>query len=138
MPAFPAHAHGLALGLAMQHGFPPATPDRDPAGASLAAIGQALTGPGSFICVQCHPVGSHAALAGPDTETIPLERITDRLRKDFYDRFLLDPQAILPGTMMPRYTTDSGGSVLQEPFDGDAARQFDAIWHYLRSVESSR
>ncbi len=138
MPAFPAYARGLALGLAIEHGFPPATPARAPADASLSALGRALTRPGAFTCVQCHPTGPEGALAGPDTETIPLERITDRLRKDFYDRFLLDPQAILPGTMMPRYTTDSGGSVLKEPFDGDAARQFDAIWHYLRSVESTR
>jgi hypothetical protein len=34
---------------------------------------------------------------------------------------------------MPKYTTD-GKSPLTQHFDGDARKQFDALWEYLHTL----
>ena len=138
MPAFPAHARVIAAGLALEHGLEAVTPERGPVDAGLAEIGRALCQPGAFVCVQCHPAPGGRALAGPDTETIALERIAERLAEPFYFRFLENPDAYLPGTFMPRYSDDAGRSVIRGVLEGDAHRQFEALWHYLRSIESTR
>jgi len=61
MPAFTARAHGLAIGLAEEHGYPPRSaeyPKPDPA---MAEVGQKLVGKTpnqAFACVQCHAVAN--------------------------------------------------------------------------------
>jgi hypothetical protein len=36
--------------------------------------------------------------------------------------------------MMPRFIGDDGTTPIKSVLDGDPARQFDAIWHYLDSL----
>ena len=35
---------------------------------------------------------------------------------------------------MPRFADDDGKTPLTDLFDGQAAAQFEAIWHYLHSL----
>ena len=54
----------------------------------------------------------------------------DRIREDYYHRWMDNPQAVIPGTKMPRYA-DGNKSQRTDVLDGDAKKQFDAILHYL-------
>ncbi len=133
MPAFPGYARGVARGLAQGHGYSPDSlssgPSWDPA---AAAVGKLLIEPGALGCVQCHPVGSRPALAGPDTETIEFHLISRRLRYPFYQRLLLDPQRVVPGTMMPRFIDRDGTTGLRGFYQGSGRKQADALWLFSR------
>lgn len=135
MPAYAVWARDLALGFAMSEGYETTGAVLGPPDTDLAAIGRALTQKGALGCVDCHEVGDQAALAGQDTATINFAHIPERLRKSYYDRYLFDPVRLLPGTMMPRFVDDQGRTGITTHYEGDAARQFEAIWHYMRTVQ---
>jgi hypothetical protein len=44
-----------------------------------------------------------------------------------------DPPRAWPGTIMPKYASD-GKTPLTQHYEGDATKQFDAIFEYLRSL----
>ena len=137
MPAFPAYANGIALGLALDHGMNTNSPALEPVNAELANAGKALIQKGALGCVDCHAVGSQPALAGTDTATINFAHIPDRLLKSYYDRYVLDPQRLLPGTMMPKFVSDEGLTGITAHFGGDGRTQFEAIWNYMRTLQAA-
>ena len=55
-----------------------------------------------------------------------------RLQKSYYHRWVRNPQRIDPATKMPVYFDAEGKSPLTDYYDGDADRQIDAIWQYIR------
>jgi hypothetical protein len=131
MPAFATRGALLAEGMAMQHGYPPATPPEPPIEHEAAGIGRKLTGSdGGFSCIACHGVGDFEATAVFEAPGINLALSGDRLRRDFFHLWLTNPLRIEPMTKMPVYF-DQGGSPLPE-YDGDAARQIRAMWEYVR------
>ena len=134
MPAFAAYAAGLARGFALEHGVDANSLPERGLDAGLAAAGRALIQKGAFGCVDCHAVAEQPALAGADTATINFVHVKDRLRRDYFDRYVLDPQRWLPGTMMPRFVNDEGLTGITSHFAGDGRRQFGAIWEYLRAI----
>lgn len=134
MPAFPAHAKLLAEGLAAHYGIGTDPKAGAPVNVELASVGKALVQKGALACVDCHAVGKQSALAGNDTVTINFTHIPDRLRREYFDRYVIDPQRWLPGTMMPKFVNDDGRTGVTNHFGGDASRQFDAIWNYMRTV----
>lgn len=139
MPAFRAVSAGMAEGLARQHGYGELPADRSEPDAALAGIGRRLIGvEGGFSCVSCHGVGDRPALAGPDTETVNFSVVTDRLRPEFYWRYVRDPSRWVPDTMMPRFIGDDGTTAIHGILGGDARRQFEAIWEHLRVLGRER
>jgi hypothetical protein len=68
-----------------------------------------------------------------DTEAagINLAHVTERLLYSYYERWMSHPLRIDPETKMPAYF-EQGRSLLVEYYDGDAERQFRAMWEYLR------
>jgi hypothetical protein len=56
--------------------------------------------------------------------------MTSRLRRDWFHRYLLDPQKYRPGTRMPA-AWPGGNSIIPHVLDGNASRQIEAIWKYL-------
>ena len=56
--------------------------------------------------------------------------MTRRLRRDWFHRYLLDPQKYRPGTRMPA-AWPNGRSVVPEILNGNAGVQIEAIWQYL-------
>ena len=136
MPAFPAYAKGLAAGFAEQHGFGPRSPAPERPDPELARIGSALIRKGALACVDCHAVGDESALAGKDTVTINFATIPARLTRHYYDRYLQDPPHVLPGTMMPQFSDEKGRTGVTAYFEGDAGRQFEAIRHFMMTLET--
>ncbi|MBM3883092.1 MAG: c-type cytochrome [Verrucomicrobia bacterium] len=135
MPAFPAYASGLAVGLAHEHGYRAESAATTVADPELAAIGRRLTEVGEgFSCVACHDVGAQKALAGKDTATVNFACVTERLRPSYYWRYVQDPPHLLPSTMMPKFIADDGTTPIKSVYDGDPQRQFNAIWHYLLTL----
>lgn len=134
MPRFGAYGHVIAAGLAHQHGVNPETNTPEP-GVELAAAGRKLVGrAGGFNCIQCHGVGDQKPTAAFDALGVNLEQIPARIRRPFYDRWMLDPPRIDPSTKMIKLATD-GRTSIADVLDGDAAKQFDAIWQYLHTLK---
>ena len=134
MPGFGAPGVGIANGLAFQHGLPLA--DFSPADKPLGEHGQKLLGAdGGFNCIQCHGVKDTAATAVFEAPGINLAYTTERLRKGFFQRWLLAPLRIDADTKMPKFSDDGVNTQLTDVLDGKAAQQFDAIWQYLQTVK---
>ena len=118
-----------------EHGFTlTAAKDAKPA-AEIIKAGETLIGEnGGFNCTTCHTLGDRAATAVFEAPGTNLAYARERMRKGYYDRWLLHPLRIDPESKMPRFSDDDGKTPLSDFFDGKAAAQFDAIWHYLGTV----
>jgi cytochrome c553 len=107
------------------------TPDDDlhkvPLTAAKIEAGRKLVGKTAFGCVSCHDLAGvpNTGTRGPD-----LAGMNQRVRYDWYLRWLEQPQRIQPGTRMPSVFAD-GKSLLPSVLDGDAAGQAEAMWGYL-------
>ena len=83
---------------------------------------------GGLACVKCHYFGKYKATG---IQALDLTTMTQRLRKDWFQRYLINPQNFRPGTRMP--TGFPGGvSVLRDMLDGEPNTQVAAIWEYLK------
>jgi mono/diheme cytochrome c family protein len=132
MPAFPARAKLIAEGLAAEHGYSPTTPGYPKPDEQMAAAGQKLIGAaGGFSCVQCHAVGAAPPLAPFEAPAANMKYISERLRKDYYDRWMLNPIKVDPGTKMPAFADAEGKSAIRDVYEGDAVKQFEAVWQFL-------
>jgi mono/diheme cytochrome c family protein len=137
MPAFPAQAERIATGVAEEHGCAPTLAPEPTPDEKLAEIGRVLCGKApnqGFSCVQCHAAADQPPFAPFEAPSINLKYIADRLRHDYYARWMRDPQRIDPVTKMPKFEDDEGHTGLAA-FDHDAAQQFEAVWQYLLEGE---
>ncbi len=127
MPAF-----GDSVGERLAHAFETvdltSRNDKSPE-YSEAAIeaGHLLVGTSGFACIACHDVAGKPSLGIPMTD---LANTTERLRHDWFRRWLEDPVGMRPGTRMAAFFSE-GKSVRTDVMDGDANQQIDAIWTYL-------
>jgi mono/diheme cytochrome c family protein len=138
MPGFATCAAGIADGLALEHGFFLKQEPESPPDMKKAADGEKLLGEnGGFNCTGCHGVGANKATAVFEAPGINLAYANERLRKEFYHRWLLAPLRVEPETKMPRFADESGKTPLTEFYDGNAREQFEAIWQFLRTQKSS-
>jgi len=136
MPGFPGRAKGLAEGFSLEHGWPLATADEPAADPESVRIGKRLIGRvNGFSCNQCHAIGSSAALVPFDSPAPNFSHTHDRMRKDFYHRWVRSPLKYQPGTRMPQYSDADGKTAYKDVLEGDATKQFEAIWQYLRAGE---
>lgn len=137
MPGFGAPGMGIANGLAFQHGFPLDGSDTTPLDPEKVKNGEKLTGQnGGFNCTTCHGVKDKAATAVFEAPGINLGYASDRLRAGFFHRWLTAPLRIDPTTKMPKYSDDGKTTALTDVYEGKAPEQFDAIWQYLRSLNT--
>lgn len=93
-------------------------------------LGRQLVGGGAqggFKCIQCHDFGPHKGYGarGPD-----LTRAQERIRRDWFVRWMHDPQRIAPGTRMPQFFA-GGVSPIQSVAGGNPDAQIALIWNYL-------
>src|SRR6185295_20077762 len=92
-----------------------------------AKFGRNLVGTGGFACISCHTFGPHKSLGIP---ALDLTLTTRRLKKDWFHRYLLDPQSLRPGTRMPSFWPE-GVAVNKDVLKGDTEAQIRALWLYL-------
>jgi mono/diheme cytochrome c family protein len=89
--------------------------------------GKKLIGKSGFGCISCHDLANvpNSGTRGPD-----LARTTERVRYDWYLRWLEQPQRMQPGTRMPSVFA-GGKSLLDGVLGGHADAQAEAMWAYL-------
>lgn len=132
MPAFPQYAELMAHGLAQQHGLPPKTPEQPPLDKEAAEIGRTFIGTdGGFSCIACHAVGKLGATQVFESAGINFAYTSERVLPSYFHRWVLNPLRIDPQTKMPVYF-DQGKSPLTDKYDGDADKQINALWQYIR------
>ncbi|MBK1881001.1 c-type cytochrome [Luteolibacter pohnpeiensis] len=134
MPSFHAHPKELAEGLSRLHGFEPSGPQEVKVDPKMAEIGKDLASASGFGCVTCHAIGDQKATAIFEVEGINLKLASSRLREGYYHRWMDNPPSVTPSTKMPRFS-DGNESQRADVLDGDAWKQYDAIWQYLHSLD---
>jgi mono/diheme cytochrome c family protein len=135
MPAYGDDAEALALALAEGDGddSPAAMPELkgtdDP---TLPPLGASLAGFGGYSCVSCH-IWRGQSFAEPDPGAIgpELTTVTQRIRREWFDRWLEDPARFQPGTPMPQIFKHGQPATLGHVLDGDAMKQKDTLWAYF-------
>ena len=132
MPSFPARAEKLAKSMALEHGTYQLNEDEQGSSEQFT-VGKKLVGTGGFGCIICHDVGIEKAMAAFEVKGVNLQYSADRLNKDFYHRWMMNPAHIVPTTRMPKYADDKGKSTLPD-YGNDAEKQFEAIFQYLKSL----
>jgi mono/diheme cytochrome c family protein len=129
----------LARGLAAQHGYGAEDPTPPVADPVLVEVGRRLIEQqGGFGCVTCHAVGGRQPVAVFEVQGVDFAEAAARLRGDWYRRWMADPPRLEPAAKMPKYADDDGRTAFRDVLDGDAARQFDAIWHFLHGAAELR
>lgn len=131
MPAFAVRAEGLARGLTLEHGFPVTQPDHPAPKAEESEVGRKLAGKnGGLACTACHAVGSYQAVGVFEAPGVNFVHVRERITKRYYDRWLVSPLRVEPGTKMPQFWKE-GRTDIAAVYGGDASRQFAALWEYL-------
>lgn len=90
--------------------------------------GRTMVGIRGFSCTQCHSFGRFPAKG---IQSVDFQIMTKRLRKDWFRRYVSDPQAYRPRTRMPSAWPKEGPSLLKNVLEGDSQQQIAAVWAYL-------
>lgn len=93
----------------------------------VRGAGRELLGDKGANCVACHTFNGKAAITN---QGIDLLTSYERLQPAWFHRYLQNPGAFRPRTVMP--TSWPGGvAAFKTILDGDTDRQIEAIWYYL-------
>lgn len=89
--------------------------------------GRALAGKQGHGCISCHDISGQrgGGTRGPDLATT-----NQRVRFDWYTRWMHQPQRMVPGTKMPQAFID-GKALLDQYYEGDGDKQIEALWAYF-------
>ncbi len=93
----------------------------------VRAAGRELLGDKGANCVACHRFNSKAANVN---QGIDLLTSYERLQPEWFYRYVKNPGAFRPRTVMPTAWPD-GKAIYTHILDGDTDRQIEAIWYYL-------
>jgi len=138
MPGFGGRAALLAEGLAAQSGFGPTSAPEKAVDPELKRVGaQLVSADGGFSCVGCHSIGKQVATQVFEAEGVNLAYSAERLRPEFFRRWVRNPLKVDPQTKMPTYFDESGASPLQV-LGGDGEKQIDAMWNFVRSLPATK
>ncbi len=81
----------------------------------------------SYACASCHSAGYDKSIE-PSAPNLALSK--RRLRPTWIKKWLEDPQAIMPGTLMPSFW-EGGESMDSTILGGDPVKQIDALTKYI-------
>ena len=112
-----------------RHGF------RLPAG--RAAEAAKLASKEYLNCLSCHQYGSQRPTAPRDSWAPDLAMARTRLRHDWIQRWLADPQKISPGTRMPSFFLDENSGA-PDILDGDEREQMRLMADWVMSLGEAR
>lgn len=94
----------------------------------MKSVGRRLSGEKGLGCIKCHTFGQYKATG---IQSIDLQKMTQRLRQDWYHRYMANPQKFRPGTRMPA-PWPFGQATIRDVLDGDPDQQMLASWLYLK------
>jgi hypothetical protein len=93
----------------------------------IKSEGRLMVGEKGLSCVKCHPFGNKQSTG---IQALNLQTMTKRLREDWFNRYMINPQEYRAGTRMPS-AWPNGRTILPQVLDGDTEKQLSAIWLYL-------
>jgi mono/diheme cytochrome c family protein len=93
----------------------------------VKAQGRYLVGSKANNCGTCHAFKNFQASG---IQAINMTIMTRRLRRDWFHRYVRNPQEYRPGTRMPSAWPQEK-SLITESFNGDSTKQIEAVWRYL-------
>lgn len=93
----------------------------------IRSAGRELIGDKGANCVACHPFNGKAANVN---QGIDLLTSFERLQPEWFHRYLRNPGAFRPRTVMPSAWPD-GVAAFNTILEGNTDRQIEAIWYYL-------
>lgn len=93
----------------------------------MKAIGRHFAGEKGLGCIKCHTFDKFKATG---IQSIDLTIMSERLRKDWFFRYMANPQVYRPGTRMPA-PWPFGQSTIRDVLDGDVGKQMQAVWLFL-------
>jgi mono/diheme cytochrome c family protein len=93
----------------------------------IKAAGRHLVGGQALSCIKCHDFGPHPSTG---VRAISLTTMHQRLRPEWFDRYLRDPQFYRPGTRMPA-PWPFGMATVRDVLNADVTLQIAAVWLYL-------
>lgn len=131
MPAFTRRADLLATGLAHEHGVSSRESIPDQSSEKLGSIGRELVGKKRWSCTACHDMGKTEAVGVFESPGPNFMYVKERIRREYYDRWIWLPSRVEPGTKMPQVYMFGKPSLLADILDGDASKQVEAIWQYI-------
>ena len=86
-------------------------------------------------CIKCHVVAGKLPNQEPANMAPDLALVPQRLRAQWLDDWLADPQRLQPGTRMPaNFPKDPKENAFPEILGGDQAKQIDAVRAYLLTL----
>lgn len=100
----------------------------------VKADARLLVGDQSLSCIKCHTFDKYEAIG---LQSLDMTTMTRRLRRDWFHRYLLDPQKYRPGTRMPA-AWPNGRTIVPDVLGGNSAMQIEAIWDYLSDGPSAK
>jgi cytochrome c2 len=133
MPVFHDHAKSLATIFAEVDQAPDATTSKSSPQSIIKTLdleaGRAIMDSG---CVQCHTFRSDAL---PGTIGIDIANVGDRIHREWFEAFLLNPASLKKNTRMPSFFPD-GKSSVPHVLDGHVPSQLESLWGYLNSKDT--
>jgi len=93
----------------------------------IKAAGRHLVGGQALSCIKCHDFGPHSSTG---IRAINLTTMHQRLRPEWVDRYLRDPQLYRPGTRMPA-PWPFGMATIRDVLNADVNLQIAAVRLYL-------
>lgn len=93
----------------------------------MKAIGRRFAGEKGLGCVKCHTFDRFKATG---IQSIDLTIMAGRLRRDWFFRYMENPQQYRPGTRMPA-PWPFGQATIRDVLDGDVGKQMQAVWLFL-------
>jgi cytochrome c2 len=133
MPQFGASVVGTLPDAFEKADASPSSPAPSPS-AQDAKFGRQLVGTGGVSCIACHMFGGHKSLGIP---AIDLTTVPERLKREWFVRYLPDPAALRPGTRMPSFWPE-GKAANRDILGGSTQRQLEAIWAYLSEGKGAK
>jgi mono/diheme cytochrome c family protein len=95
--------------------------------ARVKADARHLVGGLGLGCIKCHTFAGHRA---EGIQAMDLTKMPERLQRDWFHRYMINPQTVRFGTRMPSAWPD-GKTFYPDLLDGKTANQIEAIWVYL-------
>ena len=89
--------------------------------------GRLLAGKNGHGCISCHDI---SGVQGGGTRGPDLATTNQRVRYEWYDRWMHQPQRMIPGTRMPQILVN-GQSLLKTVYGGDGEKQIESLWAYF-------
>ena len=95
--------------------------------AKVKSSGRQLVGSKALGCIKCHTFNNQKA---EGIQALDLVSMPQRLKRDWFQRYMLDPQPFRPGTRMPA-PWPMGKTFFDDILEGNTKKQIEGIYVYL-------